>query len=96
MKLLESSDDELPQNTSFVDDCILEDLATGNIIIPLKPEPSEDSFDLRVSVLVEKTVVLSAQNRTVGHDIGIKLYRLKIELVISQKKTTSQPCYVPE
>lgn len=42
MKLLESSDDELAKDTGFVDNRIFENLLTGNIVVPLKPEPSED------------------------------------------------------
>jgi hypothetical protein len=90
VKLLKSSDKELPKDTGFIDNRIFENLLTGNVVIPLKPEPSEDSLDLRVCMLIPQTVILGAQNRTVRHDVGIVLYRLENELAIFQKKKKSQ------
>jgi hypothetical protein len=96
VNLLKASDNELPKDTGFIDNRIFEDLLTGNVFVPLKPGPSEDSQDLRVCMLVPQTVILGAQNRTVGHDVGIVLYRLENELAIFQKKTKSQSYLIPE
>lgn len=90
VNLLESSDKELAKDTGFIDNRIFENLLTGNVVVPLKPEPSEDPQDLRVCMLVRQTVILGAQNGTPGHDIGIVLYRLENELAIFQKQTKSQ------
>jgi hypothetical protein len=73
VEVLEPSDDELSKNSCFVGHCILEDGDTGSVVVPLKPELSEDSLESRVGMLVSQTLILGAQDSTLGHQVGIEL-----------------------